>query len=211
MDLFADALKPRAPARQRSGPLPASSSSTATAPGASSYATPPSQRLQDIAAQATNEAATKPGSKVSADEPYHLNIYAHRHTTHITFTEPSRNPIVAYSCGDIGLRKAQRGTFDAAYQLSTYAMRKIAEKQWRTGGKKMTTNRTFTLRDIKGPGEGGNGIEVVLRGYGLGREAFQKALLGAEGRMINHLISRVTDGTRLKFGGCRSPQVRRLG
>lgn len=53
-------------------------------------------------------------------------------------------------------------------------------------------------------------IEVVLRGYGVGREAFQKAILGSEGKMIRPLIKSVTDSTRLKFGGTRSPAVRRL-
>lgn len=170
----------------------------------------PSQSLQELAGRASNEAATRPGSKVSTDEPYHLNIYAHKHNMHITFTEPSRSVILSLSAGNIGLRKAQRSTFDAAYQLATYAMRKMAEKQWRIGGKKMTMNKMYTLRDIQS-GNQGPGIEVVIRGFGPGREAFQKALLGTEGQMIRPLIKKVTDSTRLKFGGTRSPQVRRLG
>ena len=117
---------------------------------------------------------------------------------------------MSYSCGNIGLRKAQRGTFDAAYQLATYAMRKMAMHQWRVGGKKMNLNQMKTLRDV-GTKDSGVGIEVVLRGFGPGREAFQKALLGTEGQMIKPMIVRVTDATRLKFGGTRSPQVRRLG
>jgi len=200
-DLFARALQ------KNKQPRP-----TTTRPAAPLQTPKYSADLQQIAENARSEAATKPGSKVSPDEPYHLNVYAHRHNIHITFTEPSRNPILSFSAGNIGLRKAQRGTFDAAYQLATYTFRKMAEKQWRTGGKKMTMNKMHTLADIKRPGfGGGNGIEVILRGYGPGREAFQKALLGTEGRMIKPLISKVTDGTRLKFGGTRSPQVRRLG
>lgn len=66
-----------------------------------------------------------------------------------------------------------------------------------------------TLRDV-GTKDTGVGIEVVLRGFGAGREAFQKALLGTEGSMIKPMIVRVSDATRLKFGGCRSPAVRRL-
>ena len=67
-----------------------------------------------------------------------------------------------------------------------------------------------TLRDV-GTRDTGVGIEVVLRGFGPGREAFQKAILGSEGNQIKPLIVKVTDATRLKFGGCRSPAVRRLG
>ena len=155
------------------------------------------------------EALTRPNAGVSPDEPYHLNVMATKHNTHITFTGPSRDTILSFACGNIGLRKAQRGTFDAAYQLATFAMRKMAMHQWRSGGKKMVKNEMKTLRNV-GTKDSGVGIEVVLRGYGAGREAFQKALLGTEGQMIKPMVVRVTDATRLKFGGTRSPAVRRL-
>jgi len=169
--------------------------------------------LRNIARSAQDEAATRPSSRVSADEPYHINVYAHKHNMHITFTDPSRNPILSLSCGNIGLRHSQRSTYDACFQLAAYTFRKMAEKQWRVGGKKMTHNPMKTLADIRRPGAqyGGTGIEVIFRGFGAGREAFQKALLGTEGRMIKPLIAKVTDSTRLKFGGTRSPKVRRLG
>ena len=75
----------------------------------------------------------------------------------------------------------------------------------------MTMNPLRTLKDVGNRDSGGVGIEVVMRGYGPGREAFQKALLGQEGQMVKPFVVRVTDGTRLKFGGARSPAVRRLG
>ena len=166
-----------------------------------------------------DESSTGGGSHTSTmpaylDEPYHLNVYAHRHNTHITFTEPSRNPIISYSCGNLGLRNAQKASYDASFQLAAYTFRKMAEKQWKLGGVKSKVGSWLTLANIKKPQRsqtGGAGIEVVMRGYGPGREAFQKALLGTEGRMIKQLIVKVTDATRLKFGGTRSPQVRRLG
>lgn len=168
---------------------------------------------QELMEQTQRNAVEAEHTKVSSSEPYHLNVYAHRHNMHLTFTEPSRDPILSMSAGDIGLRKAQRSTYDAAYQLASYFFRKLAEKQWRTGGKKMTNNPTKTIASLVRPGAmgGGPGIEVILRGYGPGREAFVKALLGTEGRQIKPLISRVTDATRLKFGGTRSHKVRRLG
>jgi small subunit ribosomal protein S11 len=52
---------------------------------------------------------------------------------------------------------------------------------------------------------------VVYRGFGQGREAVTKAILGSEGRNIRNKIVRLTDATRLKFGGTRSPAPRRLG
>ncbi len=165
--------------------------------------------IQDLLSSANAEASTRPGSLTAPDEPYHIHVMATKHNTHITFSEPSRSPILSFSCGSLGLRKAQRGTFDAAYQLATYTMRKMAMHQWRVGGKKLNRNQMKTLRDV-GTKDTGVGIEVVLRGFGAGREAFQKALLGTEGSMIKPMIVRVSDATRLKFGGCRSPAVRRL-
>lgn len=165
------------------------------------------KEIRNLAQNASNEAATRPQVGVSPDEPFHLTVYSHKHNTHIVFTEPSRDVIMSYSAGNIGLRKGQRKTFDAAYNLAAYTFRKMAEKNWKIGGKKspqpamMLNDQTVKTR----------GIEVVLRGYGQGREAFQKALLGTEGRLIKGLIKKVTDNTRLKFGGTRSRAVRRLG
>lgn len=54
-------------------------------------------------------------------------------------------------------------------------------------------------------------MEVILRGFGKGREAVVKAIMGNEGRGLRDRIIRVSDATRLKFGGTRSPKPRRLG
>jgi small subunit ribosomal protein S11 len=54
-------------------------------------------------------------------------------------------------------------------------------------------------------------IAVVMRGFGAGREAVTKALLGSEGRYLRGKIVSVADSTRLKFGGTRSKKARRLG
>lgn len=163
---------------------------------------PPPPTLARLAETARFEAQNKPSTLANIDEPHHITVYAHKHNTHITFTDPNRNPILSLSAGDIGLKKAGRGTYDASYQLAVYAFAKMMEKQWRVGGKK-SKSATATMQDVEK-------IEVLLRGYGSGREAFQKAILGSEGRAISHKVVRVTDGTRLKFGGCRSRQVRRL-
>lgn len=97
---------------------------------------------------------------------------------------------MSFSAGNIGFRKAARGTYDAAYQLAAYTLGRIYE-----GG---------LLGKIKK-------LEVVLRGFGVGREAVTKALLGAEGRLLRAKITQVSDATRLKFGGTRSKKPRRLG
>ena len=122
--------------------------------------------------------------------PHHLHVYATKHNTHLTLTRPDRNPIISVSAGNIGFRKSNRGTYDAAYQLGAYMMSRIQDQGLLTEIQK---------------------LELVLRGFGPGREAISKILLGSEGMNLRSAIVKVTDGTRLKFGGTRSKKPRRLG
>lgn len=122
--------------------------------------------------------------------PYNLHVYAHKHNTIITLTRPNGNPIMSLGCGNIGFRKSHRSGYDPAYQLSSHVFAQIQEKG--------------LLHEIKG-------ITLVLKGFGMGRDAFIKVLLGNEGRNIRPLVTRVTDNTTIKFGGTRSRHVRRLG
>jgi small subunit ribosomal protein S11 len=127
-------------------------------------------------------------STPAQDDEYHLHIYSTKHNTHITFTRPDKGAIVSLSAGNVGFRKSHRGTYDAAYQLAAHVFKTIEEKRIKP-----------------------RAVEVVLRGFGQGREAVVKALLGQEGRFLKPVVKRVTDSTRLKFGGTRSPKPRRLG
>ncbi|RDA87429.1 hypothetical protein CP532_2806 [Ophiocordyceps camponoti-leonardi (nom. inval.)] len=120
-------------------------------------------------------------------EPHHLHVYAHKHNCHITFTRPNRDPIISLSCGNIGFLKANRGLFDSAYSLAKYVFERLMQKNLKI-----------------------NALELVLRGYGEGRQAMLKLLLSPDGAFFRHKITRVSDSTRLKFGGCRSPGPRRI-
>ncbi|KAI9808411.1 MAG: hypothetical protein M1827_007470 [Pycnora praestabilis] len=122
--------------------------------------------------------------------PHHFHIYATKHNTHITVTKPNRDALISVSTGNIGFRKAGRGSYDAAYQLAAYVLGRIQEQG--------------LMSEIQK-------LEVILRGWGPGREAVTKVLCGSEGRNIRGRVVRVTDATRLKFGGTRSPKPRRLG
>lgn len=124
------------------------------------------------------------------DEPFHFHVFAHKHNTHITVTKPNRDAIVSVSAGNIGFRKSRRGTYDAAYQLAAFVVDKLHQGNWHKQITKM---------------------EVVLRDFGPGREAASKVLLGSEGRLLRGSIIKVSDATRLKFGGTRSRRPRRLG
>jgi len=136
-----------------------------------------------------------PTAPVSADlddrvTPFHFNVYAHKHNTHITVSKPNRDVIVSMSCGNLRFKKSARGDYDAAYQLGALVLDKLNQKNWHNRIQRM---------------------EVVLRGFGPGREAITKILLGTEGRFWRDKIRRVADNTKLKFGGTRSPKPRRLG
>ncbi|CCT68823.1 related to ribosomal protein YmS18, mitochondrial [Fusarium fujikuroi] len=122
-------------------------------------------------------------------EPYHFHIYSHKHNTHITCTKPNREPIISLSAGNIGFRKSRRGLFDSAYSLTKYVLERLIHNGW-----PMKMNR----------------LEVVLRGFGQGREAALKVLMSPEGKVLRDKIVRVADSTRIKFGGTRSEKPRRL-
>ncbi|PNY25772.1 37S ribosomal protein S18, mitochondrial [Tolypocladium capitatum] len=122
-------------------------------------------------------------------EPFHFHIFSHKHNTHITCTKPNREPIISMSCGNIGYRKSRRGTFDSAYSLTKYVLERLIHTGWPMKMKR---------------------LELVLRGFGQGREAAVKVLMSPEGKVFRDKIVRVADSTRIKFGGTRSEKPRRL-
>ncbi|KAK3336224.1 hypothetical protein B0T19DRAFT_408912 [Cercophora scortea] len=128
--------------------------------------------------------------KEKGDEPYHFHIYATKHNTHITLSKPNRDTLLSLSCGNLGFRKSQRKHYDSAYQLGAYVVDKMHQRG--------------LVGEI-------HKLEVVLRGFGPGREAVTKVLMGSEGKKLREKITRVADATRTKFGGTRSPKPRRLG
>lgn len=130
-----------------------------------------------------------PPEQPDAVEPYHFHIFSHKHNTHVTVTKPDRGAIVSVSTGNLGFRKSRRGQYDAAYQTVAYVLERLRFGGWHT-----KINR----------------IELVLRGFGTGREAGVKVLMSPEGAIWREKVVRVADATRLKFGGTRSRARRRL-
>ena len=130
--------------------------------------------------------------------PHRLHIYATKHNCHITLAQGNRDSLLSLSAGNLGFRKAQRGSYDAAYQLAAFVLSKI-------------TSQGMLSEEYPGKGGPIRSLEIVLRDFGPGREAFTKVLLGNEGRLLRTRVLRVMDSTRLKFGGTRSPKPRRLG
>lgn len=93
------------------------------------------------------------------------------------------------SAGMLGFRKGQRAEYEAAYQVTTGLFKMIEE------------------RKLLGPNDK---VELLLRDFGKGRDAFTAALQGKEGQNIRPNIVRLTETTKLKFGGTRSKKLRRL-
>lgn len=121
-------------------------------------------------------------------EPYHMHVLSHRHNTHITVTKPNRDPIISLSCGNLGYKKARRGLYDAAYSTTKYLFERLVHNGWQPKINK---------------------LELVLRGFGQGREAAVKVIMSPEGKPFRDKIVRVADSTRIKFAGTRSPKPKR--
>ena len=155
-------------------------------------------RRQDSPKNSAEYSALQPLNRIKGYKrelpPFHLNVFATRHNCHITLSRelPSakRKTLISVSSGNLGFRKAARGTYDAAYQLGAYVMGRMQDPE--------------IINQI-------HALELTLRDFGPGREAITKILLGNEGRMVRGLIVRVMDATRLKFGGTRGKKPRRLG
>lgn len=118
-----------------------------------------------------------------------LHIYSHKHNTHMTLSKPNHNPVLSLSCGNMGFKHAARKTYEAAFQLGIFTLAKIHDK-----------GLLVQVREL----------ELVFRGFGKGRDAITKVLLGPEGRALRNKVVRVSDATKLKFGGVRSKNVRRV-
>ncbi|KAE8452303.1 hypothetical protein EG329_001003 [Mollisiaceae sp. DMI_Dod_QoI] len=147
---------------------------------------------------------SEPGLETS----WQLHIYATRHNVHITVVRPpgwvhpqtgrrypkaphnNRTVALSLAAGNLGFRKSGRKHYDSAFQLASYVMGRMQES---------------------GMNAWIGTLEVYLRGFGAGREAVTKALLGTEGRFLRGKVIKVSDATRLKFGGTRSKKPRRLG
>lgn len=91
------------------------------------------------------------------------------------------------STGYLGFRKAARGEYEAAFQTSAKLFNMLREKK---------------LLD--------KNIDIVMRDFGKGRQAFIAALNGKEGNLVRPFVSRISDATKLKFGGVKAPRPRRL-
>ncbi|ONH69082.1 hypothetical protein BON22_1179 [Cyberlindnera fabianii] len=156
-----------------------------------------------------------PSSLSTASEIIHKYIlYCNftKNNTHLTLTalteDPhylQKNPNLSYnekvlyyyrlpqkvklsvSSGQLGFRKSARGEYEAGFQ---------------------TAAKMFSLMEERGFLD--KNVELTIKNFGKGRQAFVDALKGKEGDHVRPKITKLSDNTKLKFGGTKSPKIRRL-
>jgi small subunit ribosomal protein S11 len=121
---------------------------------------------------------------------YQLYVQSTRNNTITTFTDEKDNPVAWFSGGSCGFKKVNRASYEAGCQCAMRIFNRIMEE-----------------RRTVGP----MSLEFFFKGFGQGRDALQKAMLGTDGEELRPLISRVTDRTPLKIGGTRRRRLDRDG
>ncbi|CAG8585778.1 10462_t:CDS:2 [Diversispora eburnea] len=119
-----------------------------------------------------------------SEELYRIHIHASYNNTIITLTNSKKNVLITTSGGRAGFKKAQRGGYEAAHQAAVSLVDKTKEKN-------------INVRNV----------EVLINGFGPGRDAAFKAIASTENPWD---IKRITDSTPLPFDGCRPRKARRL-
>lgn len=120
-------------------------------------------------------------------EPFNLHIQSTRNNTILTLTTPQGAPVKRVTSGMCGFKKSSRSGYEAGHQSAIRMFDIINENRtsWRLAQ-----------------------LNLVFKGFGLGRDAVHRALLTDAGTQIRNLVVRVGDATRIRVGGCR-PKKRR--
>lgn len=100
---------------------------------------------------------------------------------------PCEDVLISLSTGCLGYRNTKQGQYEAAFQ---------------------TTAKMFKLMEERGFLD--HRLELVFRQFSEGREAFSNVLMGKEGVKVRRNVTRVTDCSKIKFGGDRAPGRRRV-
>lgn len=146
---------------------------------------------------------------------YYLRCLTSHSNTLLTLTNHKHEPVLWTSAGLCGFKKAARGGYEAGFRSMTLMLEKMKQKEDEDAAyelKSRTEPQRVQKTQVKKqklpfrPAQ----IVLVIRDFGLGREAVMKALMGQEGDYYRNRIVQIIDSTPLKFGGVRSRAVRRL-
>lgn len=143
----------------------------------------------------TNKASTQKTSNLDvakllsdflspSEELYRIHIHASYNNTIVTLTNSKKDVLITTSGGLVGFKKAQRGGYEAAHQAAISLVEKTKEKN-------------INIKNV----------EILINGFGPGRDAAFKAIASPENSWD---IKRITDSTPLPFDGCRPRKIRRL-
>ncbi|GAA5863820.1 hypothetical protein JCM1840_005778 [Sporobolomyces johnsonii] len=183
----------------------------AQSPHLSAPPTPAPAPFSRTSAPSTTAYAGRRPAQQRFHQPYKLHVFSTRNNTILTLTtspsgsaDPSpsdpHHPIAWVSAGSAGYKGAARGTYDAAVEVALKMFQKIADlidPPVLSGGQKK-----------KAAGPIPTELEIIWKGFGQGRDAIFRTLMGAEGDKVRGLVRRVTDATPLKIGGTRAKKRR---
>lgn len=113
------------------------------------------------------------------------------------------------STGPLGFRKANRGEYEAGFQTASKCLEllngQIRKDRVKQGGNVNTQGGKYNSRYHQFVP-----VDIIMKDFGKGRSAFITAMNGKEGTAVRPHIRQISDATPLKFGGVRSPGIRRL-
>ena len=174
------------------------------------------------ATSTTTSTAVKTGStRTTIVQPlrdpgrYHLHCLTSHSNTILTLTNHKHEIVMWTSSGVCGFKKAARGGYEAGFRSMCNMLERMRDKEDADAAKaakeKADPSRVqrVAANKRKAPFKPRD-IDLVIKDFGLGREAVLKALMGGEGNRYRPLIRNVIDATPLKFGGVRARAVRRL-
>lgn len=152
-----------------------------TAPPDSYTRSPPSANPVTISAQH--------GSQRGLVKPvYAVSVKSSRNNTIITFARPNGQQLVTLTGGKLGFKKSNRNGYEAGYQCAVGIIGAMEQELVRTD----------------------YDWELLLSGFGQGRDAMLTAITTAVGVNVKSRLKRVTDRTPLKIGGTRGMKTRRV-
>lgn len=135
-----------------------------------------------------------PGKSTTPSQ-HTLHARCSRNNVILTLMSPKQECILRATGGSVGFKKGQRGGYEAGFRAASHMFQEIARRSTLVDPAKR-----LMLAEL----------EIVFRGFGMARDALIKALTGVEGRPVRGFVRRLTDATRLKYGGTRSRKARRI-
>ncbi|KAG9291878.1 hypothetical protein G9A89_012163 [Geosiphon pyriformis] len=117
-------------------------------------------------------------------EKHIFNVHSSSNNTIVALTRSNGQILIRQSGGNVGFKKAQRGGYEAAHQAAISVIKKAQDKN-------------IKIQEV----------EIVLKGFGPGREAAFKAIIMPENAFN---VKRVTDATPIPHNGCRPKKARRI-